>query len=67
VADNSSMIEGVLPSGGRRFAAVDPAARYARAAVGERRFSALLTPFRTRKEAIAALRAIGAVVEGEQE
>jgi hypothetical protein len=58
------IITGAIGGGGQPFAAVDPAATYCQSKVAEMRFAALLTPFKSQAEALAALAAAGADVEG---
>ena len=64
MAKSSSIIAGKHPDAGDMCAAVDPAARYCESKVAEMRFAALLTPFRSEADALAALTAAGATVIG---
>ena len=64
MAKSSSIIAGKHPDAGDLFAAVDPSARYCESRVAGMRFAALLTPFRSEADALAALKAAGAAVLG---
>jgi hypothetical protein len=52
---------GYLPDGQRRWASIDPQARFTGSEVGETRFGAYVRPFPTEAEACCALTAAGAV------
>ena len=64
MAKTSSIIAGNVSGAGQVFVAVDPAAHHVEAKVGETRFAALLTPFRSEADALAALAAAGATQIG---
>jgi hypothetical protein len=64
----ASFLIGQLPNGDRRWASIDPNARFTGAAVGETRFGGYLRPFPTEDAARQALEAAGAVsIDGEPE
>lgn len=58
-----AVITGQHPQTGTVFAAFDPAARYVTGVVEGSRLGAILKPYRSEAEAVAALRAAGAVLE----
>jgi hypothetical protein len=64
MAKTSSILAGTCPGVRTLFGAVDPAAHHVEAKVGETRFAALLSPFRSEADALAALKAAGATVIG---
>jgi hypothetical protein len=53
------------PELGRLWAAIDPTARFTEPQLRETRLGAMLAPFGTEAEALAAFRLIGFVVERE--
>jgi len=63
MAKADKFVVGTHPERGRLWAAFDPSVVYSPGKVGERRFVAFLTPFRTRELATAALVAEGCTVE----
>ena len=64
MAKSANLIAARHPEVGQLFAAVDPAARYCESKVAKMRFAALLTPFRSEADALAALTAAGATPIG---
>jgi hypothetical protein len=64
VAKSANLIMGKLPDAGNLFGAVDGSAHHVQGKVGETRFAALLSPFRSEADALAALKAAGATVIG---
>jgi hypothetical protein len=61
MANVAIMLQGEMPGGEKRFACVDPSARYTSPQVCQFRFSASLAPYASEEVARAALEAAGAV------
>lgn len=58
-----SFLTGTHPEHGRLWAAVDPLAHHLTGRVSERRFAAFCAPFKSEKEAAAALQKAGAALD----
>ena len=59
MAKPDKFVTATHPELGTMWACVEPTAVYPVGQVAERRFAAFLTPFRSRADAVAALRAAG--------